>query len=66
VTLTVLKGKTMVAKLSVTCRKAGRGLVTWNGKIKRMFATSGDYKIVLRAVSPTGATARDGAMVRIA
>ena len=65
VTLTVLRGKRVVAELSTTRRKAGRGWLTWNGKIKRKLAPRGAYKIMVRAVSPAGASVRDAATVRI-
>lgn len=66
VTLTVLSGKRVIAKLSMTCRKAGRSMFRWNGDIKRKLATRGVYKIILRAVSPTGATVRAAGGLRIA
>jgi hypothetical protein len=66
VTLTVLSGKRVVAKLIVSCRKAGRRMVSWNGEIKHKHAARGVYKIQLRAVSPAGATARAAAKLRIA
>ena len=59
VTLNVLSGKRIVADLSTTCRTAGRGWLTWNGKIKRKLASRGMYKIIVRAISPTGASSRD-------
>jgi hypothetical protein len=65
VTLTVLRGKRVVAKLSTTRPKAGRGRLTWNGKIKGRLAPRGTYNIIVRAVSPTGASARVAATGRI-
>jgi hypothetical protein len=65
VTLTVLRGKTVIAKLSTTLRKAGRGSLTWNGKIKRLLAARGVYKITVQALSPAGASAHATATVRI-
>jgi hypothetical protein len=65
VTLTVLRGKKLVAKLSTVLSKAGRGRITWNGKIKRTLAPRGVYKLVVIAVSPAGASARDAGTVRI-
>jgi hypothetical protein len=64
VTITVLRGKSTVATLSAT-RRAGRGSVTWNGLIKRKPASRGIYKVILRGVSPAGATAGDWATVRV-
>jgi hypothetical protein len=64
-TLTVLRGKRVVAKLTTTRRRGGRGRLTWNGYIKRQLAPRGAYKIIVRAVSPDGATARDAATLRI-
>jgi hypothetical protein len=65
VTVTVLHGKRVVATLSTKLRNSGRSRLTWNGKIKGKFAPAGSYKITLRAVSPTGASARDTATMRI-
>ena len=65
VTLTVLRGTRVVAKLSTTRLAAGRGSLTWNGKIKRKFAPRATYKIMLRAVSPAGASAHETATARI-
>ena len=65
VTLTILRGKKVLAKLSGTRGKAGRGLLTWNVKIKQKLAPKGMYKITLRAVSPAGASASDTATLRI-
>jgi hypothetical protein len=65
VTLTVLRGKRVVARLSIVRYKAGRGWLTWNGRIKGKLAARGGYNIVVRAVSPAGAAARDTATMRI-
>ena len=65
VTLTVLRGKRVVARLSTRRRKAGRASLTWNGKIKRRLAPTGRYTSKVRAVSATGASARDVATLRI-
>ncbi|MEA2496640.1 MAG: hypothetical protein QOJ29_4551, partial [Thermoleophilaceae bacterium] len=65
VTLTVLRGKRLVAKRSTTCKNAGRCSLTWNGRIKHKHAGRGTYKIKVRAVSPAGTSARDAAKVRI-
>jgi hypothetical protein len=65
VTLTVLRGTRVVARLTTTRLKAGAGSLTWNGKIKQKFAPRGTYKFVLQAVSPTGASVRKTAVVRI-
>jgi hypothetical protein len=65
VTLTVLRGTKVVAILSTTRRNAGRGTLTWNGKIKRKLAPTGTYKITVRAVSPDGASTRDTATLHI-
>ncbi len=65
VTVTVLRAKRVVAKLTTTRRKAGRGWLTWNGKIKRNFAPRGVYKIMLRAVSPARTSASDAGALRI-
>jgi hypothetical protein len=65
VTFIVLRGKKVVAKLSTTLRKAGRGSLTWNCKTKQKLAPRGAYKIMVRAVSPAGASARDTATLHI-
>jgi hypothetical protein len=65
VTLTVWRGNKVVATLSTTRREAGRGELTWNGRIKRTLATAGVYKLIVRAVSPAGGLARDAATVSI-
>ena len=65
VTLTVLHGKTVVAKLSITRHKAGYSSLTWNGKLKLKLAPRGKYKITMRAVSPAGELAHALATLRI-
>jgi Ice-binding-like/Bacterial Ig-like domain len=65
VTLTVLRGKKVVARLSTIRRKAGRGSLTWDGKIKGKLAPRGAYKIIVRVVSRSGASARVAATLRI-
>jgi hypothetical protein len=65
VTLTVLRGGTVVATLAGAPRAAGRGSLTWNGEIDRKPASRGTYKIILRAVSAAGAAAQDTATLRI-
>jgi Ice-binding-like/Bacterial Ig-like domain len=65
VTLTVLRGTRVVAKLSTTRLAAGRGSLTWNGKIKLKLAPRAAYTIMVRAVSPAGASAHKTATARI-
>jgi hypothetical protein len=65
VTLTVMRGTRQVAKLSPTRRQAGRSWLTWSGKIKRRAVRTGTYRIVVRAVSSAGASAKDSAVLRI-
>jgi hypothetical protein len=65
VTLTILRGTRVVAKLSTTRLAAGRGSLTWNGKIKLRFAPRATYTIMVRAVSPAGASAHETATARI-
>jgi hypothetical protein len=65
VTLTVLRRGTAVATLSATRRVAGRGSVTWNGRIKTKLAPRGTYRIMLRAAASAGASADDTATMRI-
>jgi hypothetical protein len=65
VTLILLRGKKTIATLRMTLRRAGRSSLTWNGKINHKLAPAGIYKILLRAVSPAGASARDTATMHI-
>jgi hypothetical protein len=65
VTLTILRGTRVVAKLSSTRLAAGRGFLTWNGKIKLKLAPKAAYTIMVRAVSPVGASAHEAATVHI-
>jgi hypothetical protein len=65
VTLTILRGTVVVAKLSTTRLASGRGSLTWNGKIRLKFAPSASYTIMVRAVSPAGASAHETATARI-
>jgi hypothetical protein len=58
VAMTVLRGHKVLVKLSVALRKAGHGRLTWNGRIKGKLAPSGTYKVIVQAVSPTGASIR--------
>jgi hypothetical protein len=64
-TLTVMRGKKVVATMTVAQRKAGNSTLTWSGKIKRGFAPRGAYSVVVRAVTPSGASARVTATLRI-
>ena len=65
VTLTVMRGKKVVATRTTTRRAAGRGALTWNGKIRGRRAPRGTYKIRLRAISPVSSMASDSATLRI-
>jgi hypothetical protein len=65
VTITVIHRKRAIAKLRVVRRQAGRGSLTWNGRIGRKLAPRGTYRIVARATSPAGVSARDTAEVRV-
>ena len=65
VTLTILRGTKVVAKLSTTRLAAGPGSLTWNGKIKLKFAPRATYTIMVLAVSPAGASAHETATGRI-
>jgi hypothetical protein len=65
VTLTVLRGKKVVAKLTTTRTKAAHSALTWNGRIKGKLAPKGLYKITLRAVPKSGAAASDTATLRV-
>jgi hypothetical protein len=63
--LTVMRGKKVVATMTVAQRKAGHSVLTWNGKIKRGFARRGVYSVVVSAVTPSGASASAKATLRI-
>jgi hypothetical protein len=65
VTLTVLRGKKVVARLTTTRTKAAHGTLSWNGRIKGRLAPRGRYTIALRAVPKSGAAASDTASLRI-
>jgi len=65
VMLTVLRGQRVVAQLTSTLRLGGLDSLTWNGKIKQKFAPKGNYRIIVRAVSPTGVSATGRATARI-
>jgi hypothetical protein len=64
-TLTVMRGKKVVATMRVAHRKAGHSILTWNGKIKRGFAPRGTYSVAVSAVTPSGASASAKATLRI-
>jgi hypothetical protein len=66
VTLTVMRGKAVVATLCVTRQRAGRGSLTWNGKIKQLEAPKGAYKIMIRATSLTSNSAHATTTLQIA
>jgi hypothetical protein len=65
VTVTVMRGNRVVAKMSTAPRNAGRGRLTWNGKTNGKFAARGIYRIVARAISPTDGSASDVATLWI-
>jgi hypothetical protein len=65
VTLTILRGKQVVAKVRTKCAKAGRCRITWNGKIKGRPAPKGTYNVIIQGVSPRGASFRHLAKVHI-
>ena len=65
VTLTIVRGKTAIAELSITRNKAGRGSLTWNGRTKLELARKGLYTITIQATPPAGAVAHDTATLRI-
>ncbi len=64
-TLTVMRGKKVVATMPVAQCKAGHSVLTWNGRITRGFAPRGAYSVVVRAVTPSGASASAKATLRI-
>ena len=63
--LVVMRGKKVVATLTVAKRKAGPSVLTWNGKIKHRFAPRGVYSVVVSALTPSGASASVKATLRI-
>jgi hypothetical protein len=65
VTLTLMRGKKAVAKVTTNRTKAGRGTIIWNGKIKGRFAPRGTYRIIVRAVTRSGSSVRYAARLRI-
>ncbi len=64
-TLTVMRGNKVMARMIVPQRPAGHSLLTWNGKVKRGFARRGAYSIVVTAVTTSGASASAKATLRI-
>ena len=64
-TLTVMRGKAVVATMPVAQRQPGDSVLVWNGKIKRGFAARGIYSVVVGAVTPAGASATVKASLRI-
>ena len=64
-TFTVMRGKRVVARMTIAHRKAGHSVLTWNGKLKRGFAPRGTYSVVVGAVTPIGASASVTATLRI-
>jgi hypothetical protein len=63
--LSVMRGKKVVATVTVARQKAGHTVLTWNGRIKRAFAPRGAYSVVVTAVTPAGASASAKATLRI-
>jgi len=61
VTLTILRGTRVVAKLSTRRLAAGRDSLSWNGRINLKLAPRATYKIMVRAVSPAGASVHETA-----
>ena len=64
-TLTIMRGKKVVARMIFARVKAGHSVLTWNGKVKRGFAPRGIYSVVVRAVTTSGASASVKATLRI-
>jgi hypothetical protein len=56
-TLTVMRGKKVVAITPGAEHTAGRSVLVWNGRIKREFAPRGTYTLVVTAVTASGASA---------
>ena len=52
--------------MSTTFLAAGRGSLTWNGKIKQLEAPKGAYKIMIRATSLTSNSAHATTTLQIA
>jgi hypothetical protein len=64
-TLTVMHGKKVVARMSFARRQAGHSVLTWNGKVKGKLAPRGSYSVVVRAVTTSGASASVRGTLRI-
>jgi exonuclease VII large subunit len=64
-TVTVMRGKKVVARMTFARLKAGHSVLTWNGKVKKEFAPRGSYSVVVKAVTPSGASASVKAALRI-
>jgi Ice-binding-like/Bacterial Ig-like domain/Collagen triple helix repeat (20 copies)/FlgD Ig-like domain len=64
-TLTVMRGKKVVANIVFPRRKAGHSVLTWDGKGKKGFAARGSYSVVVRAMTTSGASASVKATLRI-
>ncbi len=65
VTLTIRRGKKVVARMRTTRTKGGSSKLTWNGRIKRRVAPKGTYRVSMRAVPARGTAATDTATVRL-
>jgi hypothetical protein len=64
-TLTVMRGKRVVAVMAGAQHKAGHFVLTWSGKLKREFAPRGAYTLVVSAVTASGASASAKTTLRI-
>jgi hypothetical protein len=51
--------------VTINVREAGRGSISWNGRIGRKLAPRGVYKLIVKAVTRTGASVRRTVTVRI-
>jgi hypothetical protein len=64
-TLTIMRGKEVVATTPDTRHAVGRSVLIWNGKIKGEFASRGAYTIVVTAVTASGVSATAKAALRL-
>jgi hypothetical protein len=64
-TLTVIRGKRVVAEMVGAQHKAGHFVLVWSGKLKREFARRGGYTLVVSAITASGASVSAKEALRI-
>jgi hypothetical protein len=57
-TLTVMRGKKVVASTAGAQHRAGHCVLIWDGKVKRAFAPRGAYTLVVNVMTASGACER--------